>query len=383
MRRVAAGVVTTFAGTGVQGFGGDGGPATAAVMDSPGSVAVASDGRVLIADARDNRVRVVGTDGVIATFAGGDVAGFGGDGGPATSAALFAPAGVTVTPSGVVCIADSGNHRVRMVGASGVVTTLVGNGVQGAATNAGQATSNVIDTPVSVAVSSAGDVVFADAGSATVMEVAADGTLRSVGVGSVAVSTSLSEVGPLVYGSGSVTLSLMAAGSAAEGIVALLDGGQVVSTGSLNAGSAMLSTALLAAGTHRLSASYAGDLLHGAAVSPVVAATGLSGRWRYTATAAGATVPTSVRGAAAVADGDAARACCRGIPARCRGRSRVMRVDLSPVGTYPISATLTGAQSANYMVGLSRELGRVADGAGAAGGYACRRKGAPPDCRFC
>ena len=80
VRRVAGGVITTVVGTGVQGFAGDGGAATAAELDTPSGLAVAADGRVFVADSRNHRVRVVATDGTIATFAGSGVRGFSGDG---------------------------------------------------------------------------------------------------------------------------------------------------------------------------------------------------------------------------------------------------------------------------------------------------------------
>jgi hypothetical protein len=110
-------VITTFAGTGTAGHDGDGGPATAATLDGPRDVAVGPDGAIYIADTNNHCIRRIGGDGTIATVAGqcGQPAGFGGDGGPATAALLNAPYGVAVDPHGNVFIADSSNNRIRKV----------------------------------------------------------------------------------------------------------------------------------------------------------------------------------------------------------------------------------------------------------------------------
>lgn len=128
VRRVTpAGVITTFAGNGTFGFSGDGGPATRAAL-VPTSVAIGTTG-VYIADAENMRIRKVGADGVITTYAGSGVDGFSGDGGPAGRAAFSYPRGLAVA-NGAVYIADVFNNRVRKV-VSGVVTTVAGNGQAG------------------------------------------------------------------------------------------------------------------------------------------------------------------------------------------------------------------------------------------------------------
>ena len=102
-----AGLITTVAGTGVSGYGGDGGPATAAALSSPCGVAADAAGNLFIADYGNNRVRRVdAATGVITTVAGTGVSGYGGDGGPATSAALLDPTGVAVDGAGNLFIAD-------------------------------------------------------------------------------------------------------------------------------------------------------------------------------------------------------------------------------------------------------------------------------------
>ncbi len=107
-----SGTITTIAGTGVQGFSGDGGPATAAKLYAPAGVALDGQGNVYVATYQDHRVRKVSAGGTISTFAGTGVAGFSGDGGQATSARLYVPKGVAVDGQGNVYIADSYNSRV-------------------------------------------------------------------------------------------------------------------------------------------------------------------------------------------------------------------------------------------------------------------------------
>ena len=116
----SSGVISTFAGSGIGGlsgggFGGDGGSATSSLLRFPEGVAVDGSGNVYIADSGNNRIRKVDPSGIISTFAGSGTIGFGGDGGLATSGLLRAPEGVAVDNLGNVYIADSGNNRIRRV----------------------------------------------------------------------------------------------------------------------------------------------------------------------------------------------------------------------------------------------------------------------------
>jgi uncharacterized protein (TIGR03437 family) len=114
IRRVtSAGIISTVAGTGDSGASGDEGPATSARLNSPRGVAIGADGSVFIADTGNHLIRQITPDGVIHTVAGGVGAGFAGDGGPATSALLSAPAGIAIDASGAIYFADTGNDRVR------------------------------------------------------------------------------------------------------------------------------------------------------------------------------------------------------------------------------------------------------------------------------
>jgi hypothetical protein len=156
------GNITTIAGNGTQGFFGDGGLATSAGLDTPTSVAVDASGNLYIADSNSNRIRVV-SNGNIATFAGNGTAGFSGDNGAATSAALNRPKGVAVDASGAVYIADTGNHVVRKV-SGGTITTIAGNGTQGFFGDQGAAASASLNTPLAVIVDASNRLFIADNG---------------------------------------------------------------------------------------------------------------------------------------------------------------------------------------------------------------------------
>jgi uncharacterized protein (TIGR03437 family) len=158
---VSNGVITTVAGNGTQGFGGDNGPATSAQLAQPRGVAVDSAGNVYIADTFNNCIRKV-SGGVITTVVGTGAQGFGGDNGPAASAQLYWPWGLAVDSAGNLYIADSNNNRVRKV-SNGVIATVAGGGSSGLGDN-GPATNAQLDGPGSIAVDSAGNVYIADAG---------------------------------------------------------------------------------------------------------------------------------------------------------------------------------------------------------------------------
>jgi uncharacterized protein (TIGR03437 family) len=153
------GIITTVAGNGAHGFSGDGGPATSAAMNGPVGIAVDAAGNLYIADLDNNRIRRVTPSGIITTVAGNGTAGFSGDGGSATSAALNGPVGIAVDTAGNLYIADRGNYRIRRVTPSGIITTVAGNGTRGFSGNGGPATSATI-IPHFVAVDGVGNVVF-------------------------------------------------------------------------------------------------------------------------------------------------------------------------------------------------------------------------------
>jgi sugar lactone lactonase YvrE len=156
------GIITTMAGTGTSGFSGDSGPATAAQLSAPRGVAIDSEGNLYVADQENNRIRKITAGGVITTVAGNGIAGFGGDGLSATAAMLASPSGVAVDPAGNLYIADCGNNRVRKVSAAGVISTIGGNGIPGFGGDGSPATKAQLNCPAGVAVSSSGSIYIAD-----------------------------------------------------------------------------------------------------------------------------------------------------------------------------------------------------------------------------
>jgi sugar lactone lactonase YvrE len=154
------GVVTTLAGTGEAGAGGDGDLAVNAQLNQPYSVAVTTGGDVFIADQGNHRVRRVdGSTGVLTTFAGTGVAGYSGDNGPATEAALHAPWGLALGQDGNLFIADSGNHRVRVVDrATATMRTVAGVGAPGTGGDGGPALAALLDSPRGLCVDGVGDL---------------------------------------------------------------------------------------------------------------------------------------------------------------------------------------------------------------------------------
>jgi sugar lactone lactonase YvrE len=160
VRKVSpSGVMSTLAGTGVAGDSGDGGQATAAQLNAPAAVAVDATGNVYIADAA--AVRNVSTGGVIGTFAGTGVAGYSGDGGAATAAQLNGPSGIAFDSAGDLYIADTQNGRVRKVTPGGSISTVAGTGDLGYSGDGGPATGAQISYPTAVAVDSAGNIYIA------------------------------------------------------------------------------------------------------------------------------------------------------------------------------------------------------------------------------
>lgn len=173
VRRVdASGRISTVAGSRQGGQAGDGGPATQARLRGPQGLALDGDGNLYIADTSNHRVRKVTPAGVISTFAGSGTAGFSGDGGPATAAALNFPSAVATDRKGNLYIADTENDRVRRVDASGVITTVAGSGRTGFDADNVYPTRAALNRPLGVAVDGSGRILIADTGNNRVRWVA-------------------------------------------------------------------------------------------------------------------------------------------------------------------------------------------------------------------
>jgi len=180
IRKVTAntGIIETAAGQFITSYGGDGGPAIDALFWDPIPSAVNRAGDIYIADYENSRIRIVTANpGIVNTFAGSGLCatsapflnvsvcqgGFGGDGGPATNAALNHAQAAALDSAGNVYIADTINHRIRRVDAStGVIQTIAGNGISGLNGDGGPALAAEITFPAGIAVDRAGRVYFAD-----------------------------------------------------------------------------------------------------------------------------------------------------------------------------------------------------------------------------
>lgn len=181
IRRVSiSGVITTVAGNEIAGYSGDGGPATAASLNFPTDVTVDASGNLYIADLGNSRIRKVSATGVIATVAGNGTSGFSGDGGQAISAAFGQISSITVDSSDNLFVADAPNRRVRKVSTSGIITTVAGNGTSGFSGDNGSATSASLSYPTGVTVDTAGNLFVADAGNLRIRKVSASGIITTV-----------------------------------------------------------------------------------------------------------------------------------------------------------------------------------------------------------
>ncbi|HEY4382565.1 MAG TPA: hypothetical protein VGN01_19630 [Acidobacteriaceae bacterium] len=173
-----AGIVTTVAGTGEQGFAGDGGAATSAILDSPAGVAVDSAGNIYLADTRNNRIRKI-SGGTISTIAGTGAASFSGDGGSAAAATLNHPTALAVDTAGNLYIADTENHRIRKITGS-TITTVAGDGEQLFSGDGAAATAAGLDSPNGVAVDGAGNIYIGDTNNQRVRVVNPAGTISTL-----------------------------------------------------------------------------------------------------------------------------------------------------------------------------------------------------------
>ena len=178
---VASGqTITNFAGNGLSGYQGDNGPATQAEVNRVVGLASDAAGNIYLADQNNNVVRKVNTSGIITTFAGIGAAGFSGDTGLATAAALSGPTGVCVGPAGDVYVNDLGNHRVRKIAAgTGIITTVAGSGSAVSFGDGGPATSAGMFIPIRCAVDSGGNLYIVDQGAFVIRKVTPAGVITT------------------------------------------------------------------------------------------------------------------------------------------------------------------------------------------------------------
>ncbi len=217
------GAVSSFAGSGALGYGGDGGRATDALFYEPRMSTFDADGRLYIADTFNQVIRVVDLDGTIGTVAGtpqpvvktddGDSCPrrFSGDGGPAVEAQLACPHSLAVSPAGRLVIADSANHRIREIDSNGTIRTIVGTGTKGFRGDNGPATKAELDNPKGIIFDTSGNLLIADTannrirkvdGNGIITTVVGNGAHGSAGDGGPALQAALWEPRTLAVGGG-------------------------------------------------------------------------------------------------------------------------------------------------------------------------------------
>ena len=196
--------IVSIAGTGLQGYSGDNGPATSAQLSNPNGIATDAPGNIYIADYSNNKIRKIdAVTGFITTVVDTGVSGYGGDNGAAVSAKVHFPLGLFIDGAGNIYISDSYNHRVRKVNAgTAVITTIAGTGTYGYTGDGQLAVNAQLNTPAGVFVDAAGNVYITDAGnnvirkidasSGIITTVAGNGTSSFSGDGGPATSAALS-----------------------------------------------------------------------------------------------------------------------------------------------------------------------------------------------
>jgi sugar lactone lactonase YvrE len=270
IRRVnlGSGIITTVAGNGTQGFSGDGGPATAATIDSPSGIAVDANQNLYLADTHNQRVRkIAAATGRITTIAG-FTTGFSGDNGAASAARLALPHGLSIDGAGNLYIADTANHRIRRVdAATGTITTIAGYGTQNFSGDGAAATAASLNSPRATTITAAGLVTLSDTANQRVRQLGTQATpdIHTVAGLSSVPSTNLSLTGPstILYGTGELTATLASGNASGSITFTLLDSttatGTTLETAPVLANTASFDTRALSVGSYSVLASYSGD----------------------------------------------------------------------------------------------------------------------------
>ncbi|MEW8506759.1 MAG: hypothetical protein AB2598_08620 [Candidatus Thiodiazotropha sp.] len=163
IRRVSVdGVISTSAGNGTEGFSGDGGDAVSASLNSPRGISIGPNDSLFIADTRNHRIRKINSQGIISTVAGNGEQGYGGDYGFSLDAQLNNPTAVAVMQNGSFYIADSTNNRIRFVNTEGLITTISGNGESGDSGDLGPASKAKLNRPTDILVDNDDKLIFVD-----------------------------------------------------------------------------------------------------------------------------------------------------------------------------------------------------------------------------
>ena len=179
LRIAPDGTTTIVAGNGPDGFSGDGGPATLAVLNTPQGIAVDAGGNIYVADYGNHRVRKIDTSGNINTIAGNGKVLFSGDGGPATSAGID-PFDLAVDRTGDIFVVDQSNNRIREIMPDNTITTVVGTGLPGYSGDGGPATAAALNYPTGIALDASGNLYVSDERNYVVRRVTAQGLITTI-----------------------------------------------------------------------------------------------------------------------------------------------------------------------------------------------------------
>jgi sugar lactone lactonase YvrE len=179
-KQVHAQIISTIAGNGSNTYSGDGGLADTAAFDNPAGIAIDAAGNKYIADAANGRIRKINSAGIVTTFAGTGINGYSGDGGQATDAQLWDPNAVVFDAAGNLYIADLDNARVRKVNTAGIISTVAGTGTGGYSGDGGQATDAQLNEPNNLAFDAAGNLYITEDGNSVVRMVNSSGIISTV-----------------------------------------------------------------------------------------------------------------------------------------------------------------------------------------------------------
>jgi hypothetical protein len=225
---LSTGLITTLAGTGTQGYSGDNAPAIAASIDSPTGIALDAANNLYLADTHNHRIRrISASTGLITTLAGTGAQGYSGDNAPAATATLALPHGLTIDAAGNLYLADTANHRIRRIDTTtGLITTLAGTGTQTYSGDNAPATVAALDTPRAVTLSAASLLTLADTGNQRIRQLSAPpaATIRTIAGLGLATPEALTLTSPaaIPYGTGTLTANL-ATPTPATGLITFLD----------------------------------------------------------------------------------------------------------------------------------------------------------------
>jgi sugar lactone lactonase YvrE len=173
------GIIHTFAGNGNNINSGDGGPATAASLDTPSALAFDPSGNLIIADTGNNEIRAVSPAGIITKIAGTGNAAYDQDNGTVATASFSAPTGVAVDKSGNIYVSDTGNQRVRLLATTGITSVIAGNGTKGSFGDGRQASTAEVNNPGALVFDSAGNLYIADIGNDRVRVINSAGVISN------------------------------------------------------------------------------------------------------------------------------------------------------------------------------------------------------------